>query len=539
MNGTTDIRRHLSAATRDPRLLAAGLALYQNRLADAEPLLRAHLHDDPFDFAAIRMMAELAARVGRSRDAETLLRRALEIAPRFGAARVNLATVLYRTNRPVEALAELDALEREDAEGNPNLRAATLNRLGEFDEALQIYASVLERQPDQPAVWMSYGHVLKTVGRLADGVAAYRRAIALRPAFGEAWWSLANLKTVRLTPEDIAAIEAQLARDDVDTEDRYHLEFALGKAREDLGQHEAAFQAYAAANARRRGALPFNATRTTQMVDRAIDVFTRDFFTHRVGVGCGVHDPIFIVGLPRAGSTLIEQILASHSEVEAIAELPDIPMLWAQLGNDPHGALAGLSADEIRALGETYLARVATQRHTDRPHFIDKLPNNWAFIGFIKTILPNAKIIDARRHPLSCGFSNFKQHFARGQAFSYDLADIGHYYADYVRLLAHFDAVLPGQIHRVIYEQMVADSETEIRALLTALDLPFEPACLRFHETERAVRTPSSEQVRSPIFKAGTENWQPFAPWLGPLEAALGPVLAAYPEVPAFNRAER
>ncbi len=533
-----DIQHHLANATRDPRLLKAALALHDNRLHDAEPLLRAHLHDDPFDFAAIRMMAELAARIGRNRDAETLLRRALEIAPRFGPARANLATLLYRTNRAPEALRELEALgETETGDDNPNLRAAVLNRLGEFDAALAIYADVLAQQPQQPAVWMSYGHVLKTVGRLDEGVAAYRRAIDLRPAYGEAWWSLANLKTVRLNDTDVADMTAQLARADVAAEDRFHLEFALGKAFEDASDPVRAFAYYAAANARRRSLLAYEAERTTTDVDRAIAQFTPAFFAARAGQGCAAPDPIFIIGMPRAGSTLIEQILASHSVVEGISELPDIPMLWAKLGSDPHVALAAMDADALVALGAHYLARVAPQRHMDRPYFVDKLPNNWAYVGFIKTILPNAKIIDARRHPLSCGFSNFKQHFARGQGFSYDLADIGQYYADYVRLMSHFDAVLPGAVHRVIYEHMVADSEREIRSLLAAIGLPFEEACLRFHESTRAVRTPSSEQVRSPIFTSGTENWQAFEPWLGPLKATLGDALLAYPSAPPISPA--
>jgi Tfp pilus assembly protein PilF len=539
VTNTQDIRAHLTTATRDTRLLTAALALHQNRLQDAEPLLRAHLYENPFDFAAIRMMAELAARVGRNTDAEALLRRALELAPQFGAARANLATLLYRTNRPIEALAELDALGHEADDDNPNLRAAAHNRLGAFDEALAIYADVLTRQPNQPAVWMSYGHVLKTVGRLKDGVAAYRRAIELRPAFGEAWWSLANLKTVRLDATDIETMASQLRRDDLDNEDRFHLEFAMGKALEDAGDIARAFQAYATANTLRRSSLPYRAAQTRVMVDRALASFTRSFFSERLGQGCDTTDPIFIIGMPRAGSTLIEQILASHSQVEAIAELPDIPILWAQLGDDPYNTLATMNNAALRELGEAYLARVVPQRRTDRPYFIDKLPNNWAFVGFIKAILPDAKIIDARRHPLSCGFSNFKQHFARGQAFSYDLTDIGLYYANYVRLLSHFDAALPGQIHRVIYERMVADTETEIRGLLAAVGLPFEQQCLRFHETERAVRTPSSEQVRSPIFTSGVDNWQAFAPWLDPLKDALGDVLTAYPDAPKLSLGEK
>jgi len=521
----------MAAATRNPRLLGAALALRQNRLHDAEPVLKAHLKDNPFDVAAIRMLAELAARVGRPRDAETLLRRALELAPHFHAARVNLAAMLYRGNRPAEALEELGRLDVEE-DDNPNLRAAILNRLGEFEAALAIYEDTLARGPAQPRVWMAYGHVLKTVGRLADGVAAYRRAIALDSTLGEAWWSLANLKTVALDGGDIAAMEAALADAPADGEDRFHLEFALGKALEDAGDPARAFTYYRDANAHRRAQVRYDARETSARVDRMIATFTPDFFADRQGWGCPSAEPIFIVGLPRAGSTLIEQILASHSAVEAITELPDIPELWQRLGDNPAQAVAALGADAVRALGEAYLARVAPQRKTDRPRFIDKLPNNWLYLGFIRLILPNARIVDARRHPLSCGVANFRQHFARGQHFTYDLADLGTYYADYVRLMDHVDAVLPGAVHHVIYERMVADSEAEIRSLLSSLDLPFEPACLAFHETRRAVRTPSSEQVRQPIFTRGTENWQMFEPWLDPLRETLGPLVETYSRVP-------
>ncbi|MBC2666082.1 sulfotransferase [Novosphingobium flavum] len=526
------ISARLAAATRDPQLLRAALALHQNRLAEAEPLLKNHLKADPFDVAAIRMLAELAARIGRTRDAETLLRRALELAPDFGAARVNLATVLYRSNRAAEALAELDRLVLESEEDdNPNLRAAVLNRLGEFEQALALYEDTLERRSDQPRVWMSYGHVLKTVGRLGEAVAAYRRATALQPGFGEAWWSLANLKTVRLDEADIAAMEQALAGKGNTPEDRFHLEFAAAKAWEDAGYPARAFASYSAANAHRRALIHYDAAETTGRVDRMIAGFTQRFARGPAG-GCPAADPIFIVGLPRAGSTLVEQILASHSQVEAIAELPDIPELWSKLGGadgkgNPHERFAGLSADELRAIGEEYLRRVSPQRKTDRPLFIDKLPNNWLYVGFIRAILPNARIVDARRHPLSAGVANFRQHFARGQHFAYDLADLGHYYRDYVRLMDAFERVCPGAVYRVTYERMVDDSEGEIRALLDGLGLPFERDCLEFHKTERPVRTPSSEQVRSPIFRQGTENWQAYDQWLGPLREALGPALVA------------
>ncbi len=515
-------------------VMNAALALYDNRLEVAEPLLRRHLKQDPFDVAAIRMLAEVAARIGRYRDSETLLRRALELAPGFGAARANLASVLYKQHRPEEAIAELDALLDGESEniGLSNLKAAALSKIGGFDEAINLYQAVLEKAPGQPKVWMSLGHMLKTVGRQGEGIAAYRRAIALTPALGEVWWSLANLKTVRFTAEDVTAMEAALALPGLDDEDRFHLDFALGKAYEDQKAYEQSFAHYVAGNALRRQTIVYEAGETTAFVDRSIALFTKDFFAERAGQGCDAHDPIFILGMPRAGSTLIEQILSSHSQVEGTSELPDIPAL-ARDGGDYPARIAGLSAEHLRALGESYLSRTRVQRRTGRPLFIDKLPNNWAHVPFIHLILPNAIIIDARRHPLGCCVSNFKQHFAKGQAFTYSLDDMGRYYADYVRLMHHVDTVLPGRVHRVLYERMVDDTETEVRALLTACGLEFEDACLRFHETERAVRTASSEQVRQPIFREGTEGWQGYDSWLAPLKQALGPVLDAYPDVPA------
>lgn len=516
-----------------PRLLAAAAALNENRLAEAEPLLRQHLKDDPFDVLAIRMLAELAGRIGRNRDAETLLRRALELAPGFTAARANLATALYRQNRPAEAIAELEALQAAEPANlaHANLKAAALSRIGGFDEALALYERILADRPDQPRVWLSYGHALKTVGRAQDGIAAYRRAIALRDGLGEAWWSLANLKTVRFSDDDVAAMTRALALPDLSDEDRWHLDFALGKAQEDRGEADAAFTHYAAANALRRRHLRYSADDTEAFVDRLIALATPDFFAARAGWGDPDPAPIFVLGMPRAGSTLVEQILASHSQVEGIAELADMPMLAQDIADYPAG-LATLTAEQAQALGQRYLSRTRIHRRTDRAHFIDKLPNNWAHAVLIRLALPNARIIDVRRHPLSCGFANYRQHYARGQGFSYDLTDMGRYYAAYVRLMAHLDAVQPGAVHRVIYEQLVEDTGPTIRALLDACGLPFEDACLRFHETARAVRTPSSEQVRQPIFREGMEGWQRFARHLGPLRDALGDVLAHYPDAP-------
>lgn len=517
-----------------PRLIEAALALGDNRLGQAEPLLRAHLKADPFDVFAMRMLAELAGRIGRYKDAETLLRRALELAPGFAVARGNLALVLYRLNRPVDALAELDQLLAQDSEhlGHINLRAAALGRVGDFDEAIALYAEILKAAPTQARVWMSYGHMLKTVGRQREGVAAYRAALTHAPQLGEAWWSLANLKTVRFDDADLATMRATLADPALGEEDRWHLDFALGKALEDRGDAGAAFAHYAAGNALRRTRQRYDADETTRFVDRSIALFTPDLIASRAGQGALDADPIFVLGMPRAGSTLVEQILASHPLVEGTTELPDMPALARQIDDYPEG-VAALTPERLRAIGADYLRRAAVQRRTDRPFFIDKLPNNWAHVPLIHLALPNARIIDARRHPLGCCFSNFKQHFARGQAFSYSLDDLGRYYRDYVRLMAHVDAVLPGRIHRVIYEDMVDDTEAQVRALLAACGLSFDPACLAFYETDRAVRTASSEQVRQPIFREGTAAWKPFAPWLHPLEDALGPVLDAYPAVPA------
>jgi tetratricopeptide (TPR) repeat protein len=539
---SSNVDETLAASVRDPRLMEAGLALVEGRLAVAEGLLRPHLKEKPTDIAAIRMMAELAGRLGRYGDAEALLRRALELAPGFTAARANLATVLYRQNRPAEAIEMLDALLDEQPE-NPshqNLKAAALGRIGGFEEALHIYRQVLDRLPDQARIWMSYGHVLKTVGRLDEGIAAYRRAIGLAPALGEAWWSLANLKTVRLDVTDVEAMNAALSAPGLSRDDLFHLHFALGKAHDDAGEPEHAFGHYAEGNRLRRELIGYDADETSRGVDRSVALFTPAFFAERKGWGSPAPDPIFILGMPRSGSTLLEQILASHAQVEGTMELPDIPALVKRLGARTRKSeesaypetLATLGPDALRALGEEYLERARIHRRTDKPFFIDKMPNNWAHVGLIHLILPGARIVDARRHPLDCCFSNFRQHYARGQGFSYALSDMGRYYVDYIRLMAHFDRALPGRIHRVVHERLIDEPEREIRTLLDALGLPFDLACLSFHENKRAVRTASSEQVRRPINREGVDQWRVYEAHLGPLKEALGPVLETYPEAP-------
>ncbi|HMP44022.1 MAG TPA: sulfotransferase [Sphingopyxis sp.] len=534
----------VAATIHDPEMVEAALALAENRLPEAEGALRTRLKADATDVAAIRMLAEVAGRIGRYGDAEKLLTRALDLAPGFGAARANLATVQYKQNRYAEAVETLDAVLGDDPD-NPahaNLKAAALGRIGGYEEAIALYEQLTQRFPDHAKLWMSYGHMLKTVGRQEESVAAYRHAIGREPGLGEIWWSLANLKTIRFGAEDRAAMEAALGaiegegRDD----DRLHLHFALGKAHDDADAHETAFRHYAAGNAIRSAQLGYDAAETTAVVDAAIATFTAEFFAARAGQGDPAPDPIFILGMPRAGSTLVEQILASHSAIEGTMELPDIPALALGLGRAAKGegrrwveALAEATPEKLAELGGAFLRGTAVQRKTGKPFYIDKLPNNWLYVPLIRLILPNAKIIDARRHPLDCCWSNFRQHYAKGQAFSYGLGDMGAYYRDYVRLMAHVDAAQPGRVHRVIHEALLDDPEGQVRAMLAFLGLPFEEACMAFHANARAVRTASSEQVRRPINRDGVDQWRPYAAWLGPLEAALGPVLAAYPEVPA------
>jgi tetratricopeptide (TPR) repeat protein len=536
-------RQSIDAALRNPQLIEAALALSEDRLHDAEPLLRGRLRDVPTDVAAIRMMAELAARIGRLKDSEALLRRALELAPSFGAARANLATILYKQNRFPEALEQLDAVLAEEGD-NPaqqNLKAAALGRIGGYAEAIGLYKDLIARFPDHAKLWMSYGHMLKTVGEQDSSIAAYHRALEVEPTLGEVWWSLANLKTVRFSDADLAAMQAALSSDGLSDEDCFHLHFAMGKACEDRAAHEDAFAHYAAGNALRSAELHYDPQTTTAQVDHVIRTMTPEFIGLREGAGNDAADPIFIIGMPRAGSTLIEQILSSHSQIEGTMELPDIPAMAMrearafETDNAKEEGAAWLSAvaemepERLAALGAEYVERTRIQRKTAKPFFIDKLPNNWAYLGFIRLILPRAKIIDARRHPLDCCFSNFRQHFAKGQAFSYDLAHMGRYYSNYVRAMAHFDAVLPGYVHRVIHEQLLEDPEGEIRRLLAFLGVPFEEDCLNFHANTRAVRTASSEQVRRPINRDGVDQWKPYEHHLDPLKAALGSTWIRYP----------
>ncbi|MGA7541358.1 MAG: sulfotransferase [Steroidobacteraceae bacterium] len=538
--------RYIKAATRDPRLLGAASALCDNRIPEAEALLRAHLAQYPTDVAALRMLAEVAARLLRYSDAQRLLERCLELAPSFDAARHNYATVLNRQGRSADALQQCARLLAKEPH-NPSyrsLQAATAANLGDYADSIVAYESVLRDYPQQPKLWTSYGHALRTAGKVPESIAAYRRALSFEPTLGEAWWSLANLKTFRFNEADVLAMRQAFLRADLADEDRLHFEFALGKALEDAGSYEDSFAHYAAGNALRRSQHGYDPAELSCFVRRSKQVLTREFFAERTGAGAEARDPIFIVGLPRAGSTLIEQILGSHPLVEGTMELPQLPNIARKLAGPKQveegtflKSLAALSRDELRALGEGYLAETRIMRKTEAPFFIDKMPNNCWYVGLIHLILPNAVIIDARRHPLGCCFSCFKQHFARGQWFTYGLEDLGRYYQGYVELMAHFDEVLPARVSRVFYERVVEDTEIEVRRLLEACRLPFDPKCLRFHENDRAVRTASSEQVRQPIFREGVDQWRHFEPWLGTLARALGDALTEYPRVPAFEPA--
>jgi tetratricopeptide (TPR) repeat protein len=520
------------------------------RLDDGAAILSARLAQSPDDAPACRLLGEIQWRRGDMTEALALVERAVLISPGFDLARDFLIRLLMQINQLPEALEHAETLSASPSKnpGNDLIKASVLVRLGEQARAREIYERLLASKPDQPQIWQNLGHVQKTLGMQADAIDAYRQAVSRQPTMGEAWWSLANLKTVKLDAQDIAAMERALGPADQGgaslDEDILHLHFSLGKAFEDARDDAAAIRHYREGNRLRRALVRHDADGFSAEVAATTAAFTSALLGERGDGGCPAPDPIFIVGLPRAGSTLVEQILASHSQIEGTMELPDMMMIASRLQGrveagefaDFGAMLASLTpADRLR-LGEEYLEKTRVHRKTGKPLFIDKMPNNWQHVGLIRLILPKARIIDARRHPMGCCFSAWKQHFARGQTFSYDLVDVGRYYRDYVGHMAHFDAVAPGAIHRVIYEHMVADTAGEVERLLTYLGLPFEAACLEFYKNDRAVRTASSEQVRQPIFTDGIDQWKRFEPWLGPLVETLGTVATAYPVVPAELR---
>jgi tetratricopeptide (TPR) repeat protein len=540
-----------NAALEDPQIQKAMTALREGRPQAAEQILRKHLETDPDNVTAMTMLAETLLRFDRHQEAEKLLTRSLEIAPDFIAARHTIVSVMLMLNKRDDAFAHADRLIAQEP-ANPNhhgLKAMAHAWVGDHAGAASEYEIVLRYIPKAPGPWLAYAHSLRTLNRRDEAIAAYRKVIERFPRIGEPYWALANLKSFRFEDSEIEAMRAQLATTDLPVESRIQIGFALGKALEDKADYAAAFERYKEGNALKRATLSYNAEMTSVYVQNCKTLFTPKYFAEFKGAGSERRDPIFVVGLPRSGSTLIEQILASHSQIEGTMELRVLPFLVGRIGakgtmqyraGQSHPALAtdsqapypeclrNLFADDLKLLGEEYLERAHIHRVEGKPFFIDKMPDNFAHIGLIHLMLPNAKIIDARRDPMACCFSAFKHYFPLGKDFSYSLSDLGRYYSDYVQLMAHWDRALPGKIHRVHYEHVVEDSEREIRRLFDYLELPFEERALRFHETERAVRTASADQVRRPIFKEGLDDWRHFEEWLTPLKSALGPTLAAY-----------
>jgi len=519
---------HLAKMPR-PVVTAAGMVAEGN-VDGAERLVRQFLRTHNDDVEAMRLLAQIGVKLDVLDDAEFLLESVLVFAPDYHAARYEYAAVLSQRHKHAQALEEVRKLLRIDPQNRAfkTVYATACVGFGDHDEALRVFRDLLTDAPDQPDLHLSIAHVLKTLGRQQQAIESYRAAAAARPSFGDAYWSLANLKTYRFSDDEIVRMRAQEAASATPLVDRYHLCFALGKALEDRANYEESFAYYERGNALKKREIHYSADSLERSLGLQRSVLTSDFVASRHGVGCDAPDPIFIVGLPRAGSTLLEQILASHSLVEGTTELADIPRLVQRLaGRSKKNAaprypavLAELNAEQLRRFGQKYIADTQILR-TGKPFFIDKMPNNFRHIGLIHLILPNAKIIDARREAMACCFSNFKQLFASGQEFTYSLDDIGRYYRSYVELMQHWDTVLPGKVLRVQHEDVVGDLERSVRRILDFCGLEFESSCIEFYRTERAVRTASSEQVRLPIFSAGLDQWRHFKPYLDPLEAAL------------------
>jgi tetratricopeptide (TPR) repeat protein len=520
-----------------PQLLSVASLIQEGKLYKAEQLCRHFLQTQGHHVEGMRFLAQIGMTFNVHDEAEFLLESAVELDPSNIGTHFDYVGVLQKRQKFAEALEQARLLREKDGD-NPQVDMLYANQnlaVGNFDEALAIYRQRAEETPNNPGIHLTLGHALKTTGQQVDAIAAYTKAYQIKPDFGDAYWSLANLKTYKFDAEQIKSMKEMEAASATLLADRYHLCFALGKALEDSGQYEESFAYYERGNRLKREEVGYDWRRITAEIDRQIEHCTPKLFSEKAGVGHPATDPIFILGLPRAGSTLLEQILASHSQVEGTMELPNILALAHKLGGrrrideEPEypANLGELTAEECADFGEAFIKDTMIHRKAGTPFFIDKMPNNFRHIGLIHMILPNAKIIDARRSAMGCCFSGFKQLFAEGQEFTYGLKEIGHYYSDYVRLMDHWDKLLPGKVLRVQYEKVVSDLDTQVRRLLDFCGLPFEDACLNFHETERAVRTASSEQVRQPIFKSGVDQWENFLPYLDPLRTILGPELVA------------
>jgi tetratricopeptide (TPR) repeat protein len=504
----------------------------------AEAIIRPFLLKNGNHVEGMRLLARIGLALEVLDDAETLLEAVLRLAPDYRAARYDYALALLRRHKHTRAIAELEQLLRLDPGNRVYLTTfATAHvGLGDHARALELYRQLIETAPHSAPLraaplselHLSVAHSLKALGRQAEAIESYRTAAAVRADFGDAYWSLANLKTYRFTDDELARMRAAESQPGIAAADRWHLCFALGKALEDRGDYAQSFEFYERGNALKKAQIQYRPEPIERNKRLQMQVCTREFFAAREGVGAPDAAPIFVVGLPRSGSTLIEQILASHSAVEGTMELADIPRLVLDLqGRETHGAepryprvLGELDHDVFRKLGEAYLDDTRAYR-SGKPRFIDKMPNNFRHIGLLHLILPNARIIDARRDAMACCFSNFKQLFAGGQEFTYSLEDLGRYYRDYLELMDHWDQVLPGKILRVQHEQLVEDLPGTVRRMLDFCGLEFEPQCVEFHKTERSVRTASSEQVRRPINREGLDQWRHYQRWLAPLERAL------------------
>ncbi len=503
----------------------------QGKLLKAEDLCRKFLQKVPHHVEAMRLLADIGIRFGVLADAEFLLESAHEFEPDNTRVHMDYIQALRKRQKFARSLEEAGGL-LETAPEHPQFQsiyAIECMHTGDYETALGLFDKVLERIPGDPVTFTSKGHAYKTCGEYDKAVASYRSALASEPRHGEAWYSLSNLKVYSFSDRELEAMRKQADNDDLPHADRLHLSFALGKAYEDRNDFKTSFACYARGNRLKKAQSSYDADKMTDELRAQRRVCTAEMLSRGERAGHAAGDPIFVVGLPRAGSTLLEQILSSHSQVDGTLELPNIPSLSQHLrrrgrgGSEPDypDILATLSDGELGAFGRQFIDDTRIHRG-DASFFIDKMPNNFRHIGLIHLILPNAKIIDARRHPMACGFSGYKQLFAEGQEFSYDLADLGQYYRDYVELMDYWDEALPGKVLRVQYEEVVADLETQVRRLLEHCGLEFEPACLKFHDTERSVRTPSSEQVRRPIFQSGLDYWRNYDAWLGPLRDALG-----------------
>ena len=519
--------------------LVRGLNLQRmGNLRDAERIYRDVLLKDPGNVDALRLLAGVASRAKQWSDAEALLEKALEIAPDFFQGWLDLGLARQEQDDIEGALdAYGHAIRIEPAKPGAYAASATARAMaGRHDEALEYYGRALQRDASHAGALAGRGHVLKTIGRQDEAIGSYRECIRRNPNHGEAWWSLANLKTFRFDDDEVGVMREKAEDPAVSDEARANFQFALGKACEDAGRYDDAFAWYRAGNENRRQRENYDPVHTIDQHDKFIDVFSREFLESRAGAGCDSNAPIFIVGLPRSGSTLIEQILASHPDVEGTHELPELGRVARSVGLRREDrqkypeAVRELDTADFEALGEEYLRRTGRHRELGLPRFTDKLPNNFVHVGFISLILPNARIIDARRHPLDSCFGSYKQLFARGQPFTYDLFEIGEFYLEYVRMMDHWHTVLPGKVLHVQYEDMVTDTEAQIRRLVEHCGLPWDDACLRFWESDRAVKTASSEQVRQPIYSSSMHTWRRYEPHLEPLIEVLEPLLRTLPE---------